>query len=78
MTLYTNDRLCVKLTPKGYRHLTQKHRKITGGGPRLSKSGGYYTYTCSLSTFLIYFGGLGQAVRDRNEGLFVADRMEVL
>jgi len=79
MTLYTNDRLCVKLTPKGYRRLTQEHRKMTGRGKmRLTKSGGHYTYTCSLNTFLIYFGGSAQAHRDRNEGLFVADRMEVL
>jgi hypothetical protein len=78
MTLYTNDRLCVKLTPKGCRHLRREYRKITGGTVRLGKSGEHYTYTCSLNTFLIYFGGSGQAVRSRNEGLFIADQMEVL
>jgi hypothetical protein len=50
------------------------------GGKRLllNKKEGYYVYTCSLNTFLIYFGGANQAFRDRDEGLFVANQMEVL
>jgi hypothetical protein len=79
MTLYTNDRLCVKLTAKGHRHLTQAHRKMTRGGRLLlNKKEGHYAYTCSFNTFLIYFGGANQAFRDRGEGLFVANQMEVL
>jgi hypothetical protein len=75
--IHTNDRLKVKLTTKGYRYLAKKHEAI---GRRLfiSKKDESYPYTCTFNTFLTYFGGLESALNNRNEGLFVADQVEVL